>query len=162
MLCVSSLLATDVCAIIFPLTDIGCSVWEIRTRGILRLGEDDKACRTSYNLTVKQRDSDWREAMRARREARMVSACSPCTNIRLGLISVTYLYVKTRHLYAWKIRGMKLNYLIIYHNNHLLYFIVKISFELLVQLYLWTCKIIQCNPSYKIEKMNCTELSLCS
>lgn len=29
-----------------------------------------------------EQGSDWREAMRARREARMVSACSPCTNLR--------------------------------------------------------------------------------
>lgn len=28
--------------------------------------------------------------MKARREARMVSACSPCTNIRSGLISLTF------------------------------------------------------------------------
>lgn len=43
------------------------------------------------HVTIWQGDSDWREAMRARREARMVSACSPCTNIRSGLISLTFM-----------------------------------------------------------------------
>ncbi|MED6238678.1 hypothetical protein ATANTOWER_027391, partial [Ataeniobius toweri] len=51
------------------------STWKI-----LSCSDDDKAGRTSYSLTLKQRDRDGIEAMRARREARMVSACSSCTN----------------------------------------------------------------------------------
>lgn len=38
-------------------------------------------------LKTCQEDSDWGEAMRARREARMVPACSPCTNIRSASLS---------------------------------------------------------------------------
>lgn len=70
------------------LTDFGCVRGEDK-EDFMRLGDDDIACWTSDNLTTK-RDSDWRKTMRARREARMVSACSPCTNIRSALISVSY------------------------------------------------------------------------
>ncbi|AWO99409.1 putative GRAM domain-containing protein 1B-like [Scophthalmus maximus] len=47
--------------------------------------EDDRPCggTSDKSLTTRQRGhSGGREAMRARRETRMVSSCSPCTNIR--------------------------------------------------------------------------------
>lgn len=66
---------------------------------------NDKVSELSVNETEVKRDSDWEEAMRARREARMVSACSPCANTRSAIIYFTYSWAAGPYYISTKSTG---------------------------------------------------------